>query len=425
MWKVTPGHKYSCEFLRLPYVQLPMLAVIDIMHLFRNLIDDLYNVLRTHFDITDNDQQCLVTTFRSMQHFPTVLQYMTHDFYEVTEKISTKEIIMQFVFFFPSLARHIHISDDAKNLVHSLAALMYLLLMDEIEERSLQYAEKLVTNFFRLWLRHAGPRYCSATKHALLHVIEMVRYHGPLIHLAAFKDESNIVCLNRRVHHGMRVPAVLHNNIEHAAGAKHFFHDMLLKLPIAANFRREIRELGPRRHSKVIQKYVGDTGFISHVPIQNITRHSVAELRKPLYQLVTDGSRLTWSFFKSFVIHDRCEFLTAQDCSSRTGKFKDCFVVDTTGTFWELQYAFYTKEDGHDYAGVLGYKITPTDIWCPFPSAAQNTCFARFCVKGKRERKLSTTGTASIRYYALNVSSVMDSTGDLFLMTVPFCTTLS
>lgn len=427
MWHVSPGHKYACELMRLPYIQLPMVAVIDIMHLFRNLIDDLYNQLRSQpFGFTDNHQQSFVTTYRFLQAFPNVMQYMTHDFYEVSEKTSTKEIIMQFVFAYPLLLRHVDASEDAVDLVDTLAALMYLLLLENIHAEWLDYANLLTQKFMRLWLTHAGGRRCTATKHAVLHLIEMVKYHGPLVHLAAFKDESNIVCLNRRIHHGMRVPAVLHNNIYHAAGAKHFFHDMLLKFPPAFSVRHLIQKLGPLRHTKKVHQHVGETAFISAFPTEEISRHTTVEVTTAMSRLMPGVSCTSSSIYTSFIQHNRCEFITRQNCLARPSKFKDSFVVDSDGTFWDLQYAFSTGHAEQEHAGVVGYRIKPKECWCPFGSLTHDNVMTQFCIKGTREKQMSATNASNIKYYALNVTPIADgSRNEIYLITVPFCTTFS
>lgn len=412
--------------MRLPYIELPMVAVIDIMHLFRNLIDDLYNVLRKPFNVDDSDQHQLIISYRSLRNFPSVLQFMTHDFYDVTDKLTSKEIILPFLLVFPLLVRHIKISKNACDLVETLAALMYLLLADEITSEMLSYAEHLTEHFFRLWLRFAGPRRCSPTKHAILHLIEMVKYHGPLVHVAAFKDESNIVCINRRVHHGMRVPAVLHNNIYHAAAAKHFFHDMLVKMPIAAKYRDHIKELGPRSYMKNIDKRVGAVGLIGQLAAEKVTRHSFCDLREALPHFPTSNPPQPWALFTSFVTSDRCEFITAQNYVTRPSKFKDCFAVDSSGTFWDIQYAFWTEDDQYEYAGILGYKIKPTAEWTPYPTMLQQNFARNFFVRGKRENRLSATDAVNIRYYALNVTPIAAArANELCLITVPFCVTLS
>lgn len=424
-WQLSNGHKMECELLRLPYVKLPGVATVDVMHLFRNLAEDVHFFFRNKFKLDDNIYEQLSRLYRTIQHFPSILQYMTHDFFELSEKTSSKEIIMQFMLTFPLLIRRIHISDVACRVVDHLAAIMYIFLSDEITQNVLVYAKSLTQDFVDLWVRHAGLYRCTPTKHALLHLVEAVLRHGPLIFVSAFMHESNFLHINRRISTGMRLSAVIHNNIHHASAAKHFLHDALTQSAHFLGFSRALKVIGPLRKQKDAVK-CGQIKFMGQLSVSKISRHTRHQIQTALSRIGGHVDETT--FYTSFSANNSCEFFTAESCVMHNSQHKDSMVVDVSGNFWNIQYGFSVPVDGNRFAGALANKINCTDShWSCFPSLGHDTPLQAFCIKGKASNQLHAISAADVRYYALNVSTLVANNlpDNVCLIKIPFAITLS
>lgn len=422
---MSEGHTINCELLRIPYVKLPGVAALDCMHLFRNLVDEMFNIFRSKFEVSASQLAGMAERYRLVARYPSVLQFMMHDLYEITDNTSSKEIIMQFVFAVPHLISIGTESRSCAMLVDTLAALMYIMLSDEISDDLLCLARSLCGRFVQLWIDTAGDRNCRSTVHALLHLPENVVEHGPLIFVAAFFHESNIVRLNRRVYTGMRLPEVLHNSMYHACGAKFFFHDVLEEVDVPANCRQYIQMLGPLQRLKKAVECEDGVKMFDGLPASEITRHTLDDVRNAL-RPITVVDHQEFRFFSSFAVDHRAEFSTAESCFRRESKTKDCFAVDADGNFLEVQYAFCTEHEGKRYGGILGYGIQPQDNWCCFPTFAGDHLLSKSSVRGRRDDCLIVVHATSIRYHAVNITRLVDNEDDaLHLVKVPFCFSLS